>query len=94
MTNGACAACGGAVTVDRVTFRQTCPHCNAPLHACIQCAHYAPGKPNDCNEPNSEPIRDKDAANRCDWYRFGGGGKAKTLSKADAEALLKQLFKK
>jgi len=31
--------------------------------------HYMPGFANDCREPVSEPVPDKDRANFCDWFK-------------------------
>jgi len=31
--------------------------------------HFMPGFANDCREPVSEPVLDKDRANFCDWFR-------------------------
>ncbi|RMF17330.1 MAG: hypothetical protein D6761_04490 [Candidatus Dadabacteria bacterium] len=93
MITGKCHFCGGTIERDRVTFRDECDHCGRPLHACVQCRHYAPGKPHDCNEPNIEPVYDKEAANRCDWFQFGGSTD-RALSRSDADRLLQELLKK
>jgi hypothetical protein len=80
---------------ERPGFRETCEGCDADLHTCHNCAHYDPGAQNDCREPSSEYVSDRERANRCDWFsegdREGGnaaGGRDKALSDLDS------LFKK
>lgn len=53
----------------KVGFRATCPFCSADLHCCSNCRFYAPGKPNDCAVPGTEPIRDREAANFCEEFQ-------------------------
>ena len=45
--------------------------CGADLHVCVQCRHHDPGAYNECRETNAEPVRDRDRANRCDWFAPG-----------------------
>ncbi|MFW6181429.1 MAG: hypothetical protein ACOC8N_06740 [Spirochaetota bacterium] len=68
-----CAACGAEIT-DRVTRRSECPACRASLHSCVNCRFYSPGRHNDCAEPQAEPVRDKRAANFCDYFAMATGG--------------------
>jgi hypothetical protein len=49
-----------------------CDHCSAWLHCCAACQHYAPGKPNDCAIPDTDPIADREACNYCDEYAMAG----------------------
>lgn len=94
---GDCRACGRPIDQDRIAFRDECPHCGAALHACTQCANYAPGRQYDCSEPGVEPVREKDLANRCDWFRFAETAAASTGGSLDREAadkLLHDLFRK
>ena len=67
-----CWKCGESVQLSsggRVSSRDTCPRCNADLHSCRNCTFYDPGKNNQCSEPQAEWVRDKEAANYCDYYR-------------------------
>ncbi len=93
---GDCAFCGKPLELDRVGFRDECPHCEEALHACVQCGHYAPGKHNDCNETQADFIKDRDRNNLCDWFRFGPGGQIgqSGLDKSAADQMLKELFNK
>jgi len=72
-----CFACDAEIPLaagERVGFRDTCPRCGADAHVCLNCAHHDPGAQNQCREPQAEPVRDRDRANRCDWFRPGGAG--------------------
>lgn len=53
----------------KIAFRAVCPHCGIDLHTCTNCRYYAPGKPNDCAVPGTDPIRDREAANLCDEFK-------------------------
>ena len=66
-----CWKCGEAIQVptgNRVGNRDSCPRCDADLHACRNCQFYDPGKNNQCAEPQAEWTRDKEAANYCDYF--------------------------
>jgi len=95
MISGRCAFCGETIEVERIGFRALCPHCDEALHACLQCKHYAPGRANDCMEPQADLVRDKDRSNLCEWFRFAGGdggGGSDKLGTDDADQLLKKLL--
>ncbi len=76
--------------------RDECPHCRAPLHACLNCAAYDETARYGCREPQAEPPRDKDAANYCDFFVFRKGPRAPKEEDPRAKALadLDALFKK
>ena len=70
-----CVHCGHQIEIlDRVMRRDECPGCGADLHTCVQCRFYKPGRRNDCAEPVSELVADKEKANYCEWFEFGGWG--------------------
>jgi hypothetical protein len=88
-----CHACQGAIELragERVGFRDTCDACGADLHACVQCRHHEPRAYNECREPGAERVRDRQRANRCDYFSPGDGGgdredgRSRALSAADA----------
>lgn len=63
-----CVSCGAPY--DMPVYRGTlCPSCGKELKTCRNCMHYMPGFANDCREPVSEPVPDKDRANFCDWFK-------------------------
>ena len=67
-----CWKCGETVQLSagsRVGSRDTCPRCASDLHSCRNCDFYDPSKNNQCSEPQAEWVRDKEAANYCDYYR-------------------------
>lgn len=92
-----CARCGADTGVEDPTRRDTCPRCDADLHACVQCTFYAPGQYNNCREPQAERVLDPERANYCDYFSPARGsiGSAGTRSpKDDVKAQLDALFKK
>lgn len=46
-----------------------CPACGVELHVCRMCLHYAPSLPDACDEDDAIDVRDKAAANFCDYFR-------------------------
>lgn len=64
-----CINCGAPVegTVYRTTL---CPGCGRELKTCLNCRHYAPGRPYDCAETIQEPVTDKGRANFCDFFQI------------------------
>jgi hypothetical protein len=99
-----CVHCGGNLEGVRI-FRQTpCPHCDAHLHACVQCKFHEPTAHNQCLEPQAEQVADREKANFCEFFRIAGAaarapgrsaspGASEDRAK-DARAKLEQLFKK
>ncbi len=66
-----CWKCGQGIqypTGSRVGNRDTCSRCDADLHCCRNCQHYDPGKHNQCSETQADWVRDKEAANYCDYF--------------------------
>ncbi|HUX11834.1 MAG TPA: hypothetical protein VMW87_02330 [Spirochaetia bacterium] len=64
-----CFACGASLdTVGRVYRNTLCPSCGKDARVCRNCRFYEPGAHWDCRETISEPVRDKDRANFCDFF--------------------------
>jgi len=66
--SGTCWNCGiplGPLAYGRA---DACPGCGKQTHVCRNCRFYAPGRPNECQEPAVERVIDKDRANFCDWF--------------------------
>jgi hypothetical protein len=55
-------------TERKIPFRAVCEHCGWDLHVCKNCKFYLPGKPNDCNIPNTDIVRDREAFNFCEEF--------------------------
>ena len=78
----------------RVGSRDTCPRCDRDLHSCRNCNFYDPSKHNQCSEPQAEWVRDKEAANYCDFYRPNPVLSAKSSPpSSDAKKKFDSLFK-
>ena len=88
-----CWKCGNALEdiLTPLPFRATCADCTSWLHCCVNCKHYAPGKPNDCNVPGTDPIRDREGCNFCEEFTLLGLHKGK--KPANLDDISKQLFK-
>jgi hypothetical protein len=65
-----CYRCGAslAALTPPLSRRDLCPDCGVELHVCRMCRHFAPGKPDDCVEEDAIAVRDKAAANFCDFF--------------------------
>ncbi len=78
----------------RIGRRDTCPGCHRDLHACVQCANWDPDA-RLCREPQAEEVRDREAANFCEWFRLGprGSARADADARARARAAAEALFR-
>jgi len=66
-----CSNCGKEVKIEgKVGRSETCPHCNAYLHSCLNCKFYSPKSHNDCREPQADFVKDKRASNFCEYFLF------------------------
>jgi len=65
-----CYRCGTSLLALTLPLsrRDLCPGCSVELHVCRMCRYYAPGKPDDCSEDDAEAVRDKAAANFCEFF--------------------------
>ena len=68
-----CAATGAANRSRRLSLPlarlDECPKCHVHLHVCRMCERYAPRKPKGCSEDDAPEVRDKKAANFCDYFK-------------------------
>lgn len=67
-----CWKCGAAIEVkpgERFGSRDECTRCGADLHSCRNCRFYDTSKNNQCAESQAEWVRDKEAANYCDYFQ-------------------------
>jgi hypothetical protein len=71
-----------------------CPECRAQLHVCRMCQHYAPRLADACSEDDALEVRDKEAANFCDYFAPSPlAHEAADVAEAQrAEAKLRALF--
>jgi len=70
----------------------SCPKCGSDVKVCLNCRFYDRGAYNQCAEPSAERVVDKDRANFCEFFEFGGGT-AGTAEKEDPMKKLRELFK-
>ncbi len=66
-----CWNCGRVIalkTAQKVLTRDTCPGCDADLHACRGCRHFDLTAHNECREVMAEWVRNKDRSNYCDYF--------------------------
>ena len=74
-----CHFCGAGIAADTAIYRNSeCPQCTKPLKICLNCDFYEKGAQWDCRETIGEPVREKERANFCDYFRLravnGAGG--------------------
>jgi hypothetical protein len=89
-----CFHCGRVVEfAERVGFRERCPACDRPAHACLNCTFYDPAYHNQCREIQADRVVDKDRANFCEFFQPRAASE-KAESGTVARAKLEALFKK
>jgi len=65
-----CYRCGESLAALSLPLARLdqCPACSVDLHVCRMCTHYAPGKPDACDEEDAIEVANKTAANFCDYF--------------------------
>jgi hypothetical protein len=92
-----CHRCGNELGgIDRVSRSDTCPHCGSYLHSCLNCSLHDPSAHNQCREPQSESVSDREKANFCDFFTFRESepGPKRVEAGAKARKTWEDLFKK
>lgn len=92
-----CHSCSKELALIRKPGREeTCPHCGADLHICLNCSFYSPGAYNECREPQAERVVEKKRSNFCDYFVFidDAARKGQAAKKDDPRSRLDALFKK
>ena len=91
-----CYRCGQSLAALSLPLARLdeCPNCIAHLHACRMCKHYAPRAPSGCSEDDAHEVRDKAAANFCDYFKPSASAfdPAEAAATARARAALEGLF--
>ena len=92
-----CSACNAEVPLaagERIGFRDECSRCGADLHTCKNCVHPDRSAYNECREPNSERVSDRERGNRCDYFspseREGGSDGPRKDGLSDLDALFRK----
>jgi hypothetical protein len=61
-----CASCGELQSVGAAAgLTARCTACGADLHTCTNCAHFDPGAPAQCRQPQVALVMKKSKANEC-----------------------------
>lgn len=61
-----CASCGELGSVGAAAgLAARCSACGADLHTCTNCAHFDPGAPAQCRQPQVALVMKKSKANEC-----------------------------
>lgn len=91
-----CYHCGNAIqNIEKITRESLCPHCDAPLHACYNCAFYDPNAYHQCREPQAEYVSDKTSANFCEYFKWSDRMPSSNSDRsAEARRKLDELFRK
>lgn len=91
-----CWKCGSTLRNLLLPFSryEECSTCNADLHACNGCLHYAPNLSDGCSEDRADFVLDKDKANFCDFFKVNPKAYRKKDDAAAmaAKASLAELF--
>ena len=74
-----------------IRFKTVCDACGAYLHACQGCKFHQPGKPNECQIPNTDQVRDRGHFNYCD--EFKALSESIKDNKPSVDDIAKRLFK-
>ena len=92
-----CSACNAETPLsagERIGFRDECSRCGSDLHTCKNCVHHDATAYNECREPNSERVSDRERANRCDYFspseREGGSDDSQKGALSELDALFKK----
>ena len=81
----------GGIMVGRL---DACEHCGAYLHCCKNCEFYDPGLHNQCRDPNTEFIRDREEPNFCNSFEYRNDDAPPARPDIDsAKSKLENLFK-
>ena len=66
-----CWHCGASLEAFSLPLRRldACKTCNAELHVCKLCVEFDASYQNQCKEPTVEEVRNKNAANFCDYFK-------------------------
>ena len=66
-----CWKCGAPIIDVPMPLGRTavCTTCDADLHVCKLCGFYDTGISNHCREPIAEPVKEKERANFCDYFK-------------------------
>jgi len=77
MENSHCYKCQATIegyeAQRSVPREEECPKCLTSLHCCKMCHFYSESSYNECREPISQRILDKEKSNFCDMFKLKSG---------------------
>ncbi len=79
--------------IEKIGFRDTCLYCDTDLHTCINCSLRDLGAYNQCHEPNSEWVTDRERNNFCEYFSLADPPDDTEPSREEINARLDKLFK-
>ena len=92
-----CYFCGQKLDMGDVVGRhEICPQCHRDVRCCLNCSFHDPGAHNQCREPQSEDVRERDQSNFCEFFVLSKDKKG-VVSENEAQKAreeLDRLFKK
>ncbi|MEJ2619176.1 MAG: hypothetical protein P8163_02695 [Candidatus Thiodiazotropha sp.] len=68
LIKGKCWHCNRGLQAIDYGRETSCLTCGKPTRVCRNCRWYAPGRPNQCEEPAVEQVLDKEKANFCELF--------------------------
>ncbi len=74
--------------------KETCEGCGSDLRVCRNCRFYDEHKPDQCAELGSDPVRDKERSNFCDYFQFSDVSSRRQKSSSSDMERFEKLFKK
>jgi hypothetical protein len=80
--------------ITKVYRSHTCEHCGMARLSCRNCKFYDRYASNECTEPMAEYVHNKERANFCDYFVYGGADDGQASKQDEAKAKLEALFKK
>ena len=92
-----CYRCGVSLADLSLPLRRLdeCPKCRVQLHACRMCERFTTRRPKGCTEDDAPDVRDKKAANFCDYFKPSARAydPAEQQAEAAAKSALDDLFR-
>jgi hypothetical protein len=91
-----CYRCGTSLAALSLPLSRLdlCPGCSVELHVCRMCLHYAPTRPEACDEEDAVEVKHKTVANFCDYFdpNFHAHDGSEQAAEARAREELDALF--
>ena len=79
---------------NNVNRDENCEKCYASIRCCRMCFFFDTASYNECREPTSDRILEKEKANFCDFFKLSDGGNSNNNLKETALSAADALFKK